>query len=115
MTFNGREEVLAALREIEAMKEGRQVPDGDFFAHVDFQLVVTYMGRLPVEYAAEGYVSTDRVEDLQPAVRKTFERIADKELVFNTLDAECKNTEEGNNGEQREFDSEKEDYEQGLD
>ncbi len=101
MTFNGREEVLAALREIEAMKEGRQVPDGDFYAHVDFQLVVTYMGRLPLEYSAEGYVSTDRVEDLQPAVRKTFKRIADTDIVFKTLDEECRRTEEGNDGERK--------------
>ena len=95
MKFSGREEVLAALREMEEMKEGRWAETGEYYAHIDFQVVVTYMGRLPVEFSAEGYVSTDRVEDLQPGVRKAFKQIADTENVFNTLERECSRDREG--------------------
>lgn len=115
MSFEGREEVLSALREIERLKQGKQVPEGDFYAHVDFQLVVTYMGRLPVEYSAEGYVATDRVEDLQPAVVSTYGKIAETKTVFTALDEQCKEKGNYNESTGHEFDSEKEDYEQGLD
>lgn len=110
-----REEVLAALRELEAENAGEVMPAGDFYAHVDLMLVVTYMGRMPVEYSAEGYVSSDRVEDLQPSVRSMYSKMADTNTVFQALNPECRKTEEGNNGERGEFDSEKEDYEKGLD
>jgi len=113
MLYEGREEVLAALRELEAMKEGRHATTGEFFAHIDFQMTITYMGKVPVDFGAECYVSTDRVEDLQPAVREAYKRLADHEEVFEALDKECHRTEEReDHGET--FYSEEEDFEQDL-
>ena len=115
----GREQVLAFLKEMEmeaaAKREGRVVSEGEYFAHVDVSVTVTYMGRVPIEYAVEGYVCTDQLQDLQPCVREAYSKIAGTNTVFKALDNECKRTEEGNHGEPREFDHDEEDDEEGRD
>jgi len=95
MKFSPREVVLAAFREIEAEERGKE--DGEYFAHLEVQVSVTYMGRLPIDYGAECYVSTDEPTRLIPAVREAYEKIAGAEDVFDAIDNECKklNTEEG--------------------
>jgi hypothetical protein len=106
MKFSPREVVLAAYRELEAERESKKsgTTRGEYFAHLDVQISVTYMGRLPIDYGAECYVSTDEPTRLIPAVREAFEKIAGAEDVFSAIDHECKklNTEEGTeHGESR--------------
>jgi hypothetical protein len=103
MKYDAREQVLAAFREIEAMKEARNADNevsGEYFAHIDLQVVITYMGRVPVEFSAECYVATNDPTKLIPATKETYESITDAEDVFRVMNNAVKGMEDIQEGEE---------------
>lgn len=116
MTFDeGRELVLQALKEIDAMDKSNEDPTGNFFGHLEIQVAISIMGNTPFILHAEDFVATDNPNELVTKVKDRYDKMSDSDMLFTSM-AHAINKEGEYNGDDTGDDTEddkEEGYEQG--